>query len=58
MRTNVARRLVEMSVICFHVGFEILTPTIATELISGMVKKGGEVLESVVKIYVGSTVLC
>jgi hypothetical protein len=42
-----------MSVISFYAGFEILTPAIATDFISDMLKKVGEVLDSYVKMDVG-----
>lgn len=54
MRPKAARCLVKISVISFYAFFQILTPAIATDFISDMVKKVGGDLESYVKVYVGS----
>jgi len=45
MRPKGARSLVEMLVAFFYVLFKILTPAIATDFISDMMKKVGEALE-------------
>jgi hypothetical protein len=52
MRPKAARSLVKKSVISFYAVFEILTPAIATDFTSDMVKKVGEVLDSYVKMDV------
>jgi hypothetical protein len=54
MRPKAARSLVKMSVFSLYAFFEILTPVTATDFISDILKKVGGVLESYVKMYVGS----
>jgi hypothetical protein len=54
MRSKGARSLAKMSVIFFYACFENLTPAIATDFISDMVKRVGGVLDSYVKMYVWS----
>jgi hypothetical protein len=53
MRPKASRSLVKVSVISINEFFESLTPAIATDVISDMVKKVGSVLEFYIKRYVG-----